>query len=85
MAEDGCILLDLRMPGLSGEGFLDRLRTMKEALPVVCVHERDHGLSGGEKVLDFRPICCRRCAPSFHRVGNSLALTCLTIDLDEGL
>ena len=37
MAEDGCILLDLRMPGLSGEGFLDRLRTMKEALPVVVI------------------------------------------------
>ena len=37
MAEHGCILLDLRMPGLSGEGFLDRLRTMKEALPVVVI------------------------------------------------
>ena len=36
-AEDGCILLDLQMPGLSGEGFLDRLRTMKEALPVVVI------------------------------------------------
>lgn len=37
MAEDGCILLDLRMPGLSGEGFLNRLRAMKEALPVVVI------------------------------------------------
>jgi two-component system response regulator FixJ len=37
MAEHGCILLDLRMPGLSGEGFLDRLRTMKEALPVIVI------------------------------------------------
>jgi len=37
MAEHGCILLDLRMPGVSGEGFLDRLRTMKEALPVVVI------------------------------------------------
>ena len=37
MAEHGCIVLDLRMPGLSGEGLQDRLRTMKEALPVVII------------------------------------------------
>ena len=37
MAEHGCILLDLRMPGLSGEGLQDRLRTMKEALPVIVI------------------------------------------------
>ena len=37
MAEHGCIVLDLRMPGLSGEGFQDRLRTMKEALPVIII------------------------------------------------
>ncbi len=37
MAEHGCIVLDLRMPGLSGEGLQDKLRTMKEALPVVII------------------------------------------------
>ena len=37
MAEHGCIVLDLRMPGLSGEDFQDRLRTMKEALPVIII------------------------------------------------
>ncbi|MCH7934836.1 MAG: response regulator transcription factor [Gemmatimonadetes bacterium] len=37
MAEHGCIVLDLRMPGLSGEGLQDRLRTMKEALPVIII------------------------------------------------
>ncbi len=37
MAEHGCILLDLRMPGLSGEGLQDRLRTMKEALPIIVI------------------------------------------------
>ncbi len=37
MAEHGCIVLDLRMPGLSGEGLHDRLRTMKEALPVIII------------------------------------------------
>ncbi len=37
MAEHGCIVLDLQMPGLSGEGLQDRLRTMKEALPVIII------------------------------------------------
>ncbi len=37
MAEHGCIVLDLRMPVLSGEGFQDRLRTMKEALPIIVI------------------------------------------------
>ena len=37
MAEHGCIVLDLRMPGLSGEGLQDRLGTMKEALPVIVI------------------------------------------------
>ena len=37
MAEHGCIVLDLRMPGLSGEGLQDRLRTMEEALPVIII------------------------------------------------
>ena len=37
MAEHGCIVLDLRMPGLSGEGLQDRLGTMKEALPVIII------------------------------------------------
>ncbi len=37
MAEHGCIVLDLRMPGLSGEGLQDRLRTMKEALPLIII------------------------------------------------
>ncbi len=37
VAEHGCIVLDLRMPGLSGEGLQDRLRTMKEALPVIII------------------------------------------------
>ncbi len=37
MAEHGCIVLDLRMPGLSGEGLQDRLRTMKEALPIIGI------------------------------------------------
>ncbi len=37
MAEHGCIVLDLRMPGLSGEDFQDRLRTMKEALPLIII------------------------------------------------
>ncbi len=37
MAEHGCIVLDLRMPGLSGEGLHDRLRTMKEALPIIII------------------------------------------------
>ena len=37
MAEHGCIVLDLRMPGLSGEGLQDRLLTMKEALPVIII------------------------------------------------
>ena len=37
MAEHGCIVLDLRMPGLSGEGLQDRLRTMKEVLPLIII------------------------------------------------
>lgn len=37
MARHGCIVLDLRMPGLSGEGLQDRLRTMKEALPIIVI------------------------------------------------
>ncbi len=37
MAEHGCIVLDLRMPGLSGEDLQDRLRTMKEALPLIII------------------------------------------------
>lgn len=37
MAEHGCIVLDLGMPGLSGEGLQDRLRTMEEALPVIII------------------------------------------------
>ncbi len=37
MAEHGCIVLDLQMPGLSGEGLQDRLRTMKGALPVIII------------------------------------------------
>ena len=37
MAQYGCIVLDLRMPGLSGEGLQDRLLTMKEALPMVVI------------------------------------------------
>ncbi len=37
MAEHGCIVLDLRMPGLSGEGLQDRLRTMKGALPIIII------------------------------------------------
>ena len=37
MAEHGCVVLDLRMPGLSGEDFQDRLRTMKEAPPVIII------------------------------------------------
>ena len=37
MAQYGCIILDLRMPGLSGEGLQDRLLTMKEALPIVVI------------------------------------------------
>ena len=30
-------ILDLRMPGLSGEGLHDKLRTMEESLPVVII------------------------------------------------
>ncbi len=37
MAEHGCIVLDLQMPGLSGESLQDRLRTMKEALPIIII------------------------------------------------
>ncbi len=37
MTRHGCIVLDLRMPGLSGEGLQDRLRTMKEALPIIVI------------------------------------------------
>ena len=37
MAEHGCIVLDLRMPGQSGEGLQDGLRTMKKALPVIII------------------------------------------------
>ncbi len=37
MAQHGCIVLDLRMPGLSGEGLQDRLLTMKEALPIIVI------------------------------------------------
>ena len=37
MAEHGCIVLDLRMPGLSGEGLQDELRTMKEVLPLIII------------------------------------------------
>ena len=36
-AEYGCIVLDLRMPGLSGEGLQDKLRTMEDALPVIII------------------------------------------------
>ncbi len=37
MAQHGCIVLDLRMPGISGEGLQDRLLTMKEALPIIVI------------------------------------------------
>lgn len=37
MAEYGCIILDLRMPGLSGEGLQERLGTMEGALPVIII------------------------------------------------
>ena len=37
MAPDSCIVLDLRMPGLSGEGLQDRLLSMKEAPPIVVI------------------------------------------------
>ncbi len=37
MAQHGCIVLDLRMPGMSGEGLQDKLVTMKEALPIVVI------------------------------------------------
>ena len=37
MAEHGCIVLDLQMPGLSGEGLQDRLRTKKGALPIIII------------------------------------------------
>ncbi len=37
MAEHGCIVLDLQMPGLSGEGLQDRLRVMKGALPIIII------------------------------------------------
>jgi len=37
MAQHGCIVLDLRMPGLSGEGLQDKLLTMKEALPMIVI------------------------------------------------
>ena len=46
MAEYGCILLDLRMPGLSGEGLQDKLRTMKEALPVIIITGHGDGQIG---------------------------------------
>ncbi len=36
-ARDGCIVLDLRMPGLSGEGLQDMLRTTKETLPIIII------------------------------------------------
>ncbi len=37
MAEYGCIVLDLRMPGMSGERLQDRLGTMEGALPIVVI------------------------------------------------
>ncbi len=37
MAQHGCIVLDLQMPGISGEGLQDRLLTMKEALPIIVI------------------------------------------------
>jgi len=37
MAQHGCIVLDLRMPGLSGEGLQDKLLAMKEALPIIVI------------------------------------------------
>ena len=37
MAQHGCIVLDLRMPGLSGEGLQDKLLTMKESLPIIVI------------------------------------------------
>ncbi len=37
MAEHGCIIVDLRLPGMCGESFQDRLRTMEDALPIIVI------------------------------------------------
>jgi FixJ family two-component response regulator len=37
MAEYGCIILDLRLPGMCGESFQERLRTVEKALPIVVI------------------------------------------------
>ena len=37
MAEHGCIVLDLQMPGLSGEGLQRRLGNMKKPLPIIII------------------------------------------------
>ena len=37
IAEFGCIILDLRLPGMCGESFQERLSTMKDALPIIVI------------------------------------------------
>ncbi len=37
MARHACIVLDLRMPGLSGEDLQDMLRARREAPPIIVI------------------------------------------------
>ncbi len=37
IAEFGCIVLDLRLPGMCGESFQERLRTVEKALPIIVI------------------------------------------------
>ena len=65
--EPGCILLDIRMPGLSGLELQDQLRKMDSILPIVFL--TGHGdiptsvraiKAGAEDLLSKRRRCCWR-------------------------
>jgi FixJ family two-component response regulator len=77
IADIGCLVLDMRMPGMSGFEVLDRLQEMQAPIPVVFVT--------GHGDIPMAVEAMRRGAVSFIRkpFGDEELLACVNEALDE--
>ena len=77
IADIGCLVLDMRMPGMSGFDVLDRLQEMQAPIPVVFVT--------GHGDIPMAVEAMRRGAVNFIRkpFGDEELLACVNEALDE--
>jgi FixJ family two-component response regulator len=68
--EPDCLVLDIRMPGMSGPALHDRLMAAGRRIPVVFITahaKEENGLSGGETEILRKPFGEQTLLDAIHR------------------